>query len=75
MHRAERIGMGDDDTLFGLSRGTQVAIIAVLGGALIFLGLAGSSAVDPEYDPLTFGVGLVMFGYAAVVGALEWLRE
>ena len=66
--------MGDGDTLLGLSRGAQVAIIAVLGGALILVGLTGSSAVDPEYDPLAVGVGLVMVGYATVVGTLDWWR-
>lgn len=67
--------MGDCGTILGLSRGAQVAIIAVLGGALILVGLAGSSAVDPDYAPLPFGIGLVMVGYAVVVGGYDVLRS
>lgn len=63
-----------DGTFLGLSRDQQNAIILVVGAALVVAGLAGSSSVDPSYDPLPFGVGLVMVGYAVVAFAYDRVR-
>jgi hypothetical protein len=54
-------------TLFGVSRTQQTALVGAAGLALLGYALVSSSAVDPSYDPLSFGVGLVMVVYAAVV--------
>jgi hypothetical protein len=51
----------------GLTRRQQAALIAVLGFVLTAYGLASSSAVDSTYDPLPFGIGVVMVLYAVGV--------
>ena len=61
--------MTSDGRLSRLSRDQQFGLILVVGVLVTVAGLVGSSAVDPTYDPLAFGVGVVMVAYA-VVGLL-----
>lgn len=58
--------MAAENTLLGLTRDQQFALIAVAGTVVTAAGLVGSSSVDPSYDPLAFGVGVVMVAYAVV---------
>jgi len=51
----------------GLTRRQQAGGIAVVGFALTAYGLSASSAVASTYDPLTFGIGVVMLLYAVGV--------
>ncbi|WP_246981807.1 hypothetical protein [Halorientalis marina] len=51
----------------GLARRQQAALVAVVGFVLTTYGLASSSAVDATYDPLPFGIGIVMVLYAVGV--------
>lgn len=65
--------MAESGTFLDISRTQQAITIGVVGLALVGYGLATSSAVDPAYDPLPFGVGLVMVVYAVGVVASDRL--
>lgn len=59
--------MASENGRFGLSWSRQLLFIGVLGAVVMAYGLASSSVPEAGYDPLAFGVGLVMVGYALVV--------
>jgi len=65
--------MPDSAISLGVSRRKQAVGIAIIGALLVLYGLLSTSAIDASYDPLPFGVGVVMVVYAGGVLAHDAL--
>jgi hypothetical protein len=56
--------MAAESTFLGFTRRQQAVGIGAVGVLLVVVGLSTSSAVGDSYNPLPFGIGVVMVVYA-----------
>ncbi len=67
--------MSDENTTLGLTRGQQLLLIGAIGAVLVIVGESIPSKVTPEYNPLVFGIGVVMIAYAVVTALWDAVRS